>query len=119
MIDDLSIDPTITPNIDPQAATVLWEPPTMKSVQQLEGNPLVRCACGRMVNADMMRVLGDGFACDSCHETLFRTGQLTSEEFVRSHDAPDSVIEKATLQDAAKSAAAAELAATRGTLKIQ
>jgi hypothetical protein len=75
----------------------------MKSVQQIEGNPLVQCRCGRTVNADMMRALGDGFGCDACHETLFRTGQLTREEFALSQDAPLAVIDKARQIDAAVS----------------
>lgn len=72
----------------------------MKSVQQIEGNPLVACACGRTVSADMMRIQGDGFSCDACHETLFRTGQLTREEFAVSQGAPLSVVQKARQIDA-------------------
>lgn len=73
----------------------------MKSVEGLEGNPLVACSCGRTVSADMMRVTGDGYSCDACHETLFRTGQLTREEFAVSQGAPLSVVEKARQIDAA------------------
>jgi hypothetical protein len=79
-----------------------WEPPTMKSLQPLEGNPLVRCSCGRSVNADMMRPTPDGFACDSCHETMFRTGELTREEFAQAHGAPAAVQAKARALDAAR-----------------
>lgn len=73
----------------------------MKSVEQLDDNPLVKCGCGRTVNADMMRVVGEGYGCDSCHETLFRTGQLTREEFAVSRGAPLAVVEKARGIDAA------------------
>jgi hypothetical protein len=85
-----------------QSEPARWEPPTMKSVQGIEGNPLVKCGCGRSVNADMMRPYKDAFACDACHETMFRTGELTSEEFAAAHDAPEFVLEKARQQDALK-----------------
>lgn len=82
-----------------------WEPPTLKSVQQIDGNPLVQCRCGRSVNVDMMRPLGDSFACDACHETLFRSGQLTREEFAVAHGAPLEVVAKARQIDTALSSA--------------
>jgi hypothetical protein len=89
-----------TPFIEPRIEPDRWEPPTMKSELQIEGNPLVQCGCGRTVNADMMRVFGDGYSCDACHETMFRTGQLTREEFALSHGAPSHVIDKARQIDA-------------------
>lgn len=95
--------PFIEPTIEPER----WEPPTMKSVLQMDDNPLVPCACGRSVNADMMRVVGDGYACDACHETWFREGTLTREDFARSLGAPEPVILKAQRQDAARTAGAA------------
>lgn len=96
-------------NIDAKIDPERWEPPTMKSVMQIEGNPLVTCSCGRIVTADMMRVFGDSFSCDSCHETLFRTGDLTREAFAEAHGAPVSVVEKARSQDAAQIARASLL----------
>jgi hypothetical protein len=92
------------PFLDPTGDVERWEPPTLKSIQQIEGNPIVECTCGRLVNADMMRPLGDGFGCDACHETLFRTGELTREEFALSQGAPISVVDKARQIDAAESA---------------
>jgi hypothetical protein len=92
----------------------LWEPPSMRSILQLEGNPIVKCSCGRSVNADMMRTLGEGYACDSCFETKFRTGELTLEEFVRGQGAPQTVIAKAQAGDAKQLARETELA-TRAT----
>ena len=86
-----------------------WEPPTMKSVMQIEGNPIVKCGCGRKVNADMMRVVGDGFGCDACHETMFREGTLTREDFAVSQSAPEFVIQKARQLDAARLASRATL----------
>jgi hypothetical protein len=90
--------PFIQPTIEPER----WEPPTMKSVMGRSDNPLVQCVCGRTVSADMMRVLGDGFACDACHETMFREGTLTRTAFAESHGAPESVITKAQQLDAAQ-----------------
>jgi hypothetical protein len=87
------------------------EPRTMKSDLQLEENPLVACSCGRKVNADMMRAYGDGYSCDACHETMFRNGDLSREDFARSHGASDAVIAKASLQDAARVAIEEELSA--------
>lgn len=87
-------------NIVPVIEGDRWEPPTLKSVEQMEDNPLVVCACGRTVSADMMRVVADGYACDACLETLFREKTLTREEFALSHNAPDSVIAKAREVDA-------------------
>ena len=72
----------------------------MKTVLQLEGNPLVRCSCGREVNADMMVMVGETFKCDACRETLRRTGELSSEAFALAHGAPESVVAKAQEQDA-------------------
>lgn len=74
----------------------------MKSVQQIEGNPLVQCSCGRSVNADMMKVLGDGYGCDACYETQIRTGQMTREEFALSQGAPSDVVARAQRLDLAK-----------------
>lgn len=88
--------PFIPPSIEPER----WEPPTMKSVLQMEGNPLVTCVCGRSVSADMMRPLDESFGCDACYATQIRTGKLTCEEFARSLGAPESVILKAQTQDA-------------------
>jgi len=79
---------------------VSWEPPTLKSVMQMADNPIVPCACGRQVNADMMRQLGDAFICDACLERKFRTGELTREDYALAVGAPDAVVTKAQTLDA-------------------
>jgi hypothetical protein len=106
------------PFIQPTVESGRWEPPTMKSVQEIEGNPLVLCGCGRSVSADMMRVLGDGFACDACHERMFREGTLTRLAFAESHDAPASVIAKAQQQDADQQASAGRSASPTSATSI-
>lgn len=81
-----------------------WHPPTMRSILRLAENPLVTCGCGRSVNADMMRATRDGFACDSCNEARFRSGELAREEFARFHGAPEHVLAKARVQDSIEAA---------------
>lgn len=94
-----------------------WEPPTMQSIQKLEDNPLVQCLCGRIVNADMMRALNGGFACDACHDLLFKTGAVTAEEFALSQGAPAEVVERAQELDATLIDREVEVAArTAGTV---
>lgn len=90
--------PFIEEKIDPDR----WEPPTMNAAEQLEGNPLVTCTCGRSVSADMMRFAGGGWVCDGCLERSYRTGERTREDFARSQGAPDIVIRKAQELDAAQ-----------------
>ena len=64
---------------------------------------MVRCACGRSVNPDMLiRVQGE-FRCDSCREHGFTTGALDRVAFYREHNAPAALVTKA-----------ARLAAERG-----
>ena len=62
----------------------------MKSVQQIEGNPLVRCGCGRIVNADMMRVLGDGYGWMRATRLYSETESLTRERSSSDRTTPRS-----------------------------
>ena len=72
-------------------------------------NPLVRCGCGRVTQADMLldvRALplalrGDmDFACDGCHSKWIRQGKITHEGLARALGAPAEVIEKQARRDA-------------------
>jgi hypothetical protein len=79
-------------------------PPDMKSQQGLPDNPLVRCPCGRQVNADMMRdvrsvkealAIAHDYVCDSCMEHYHRTGKLSREAYYRAAGAPAHLVTKA------------------------
>jgi hypothetical protein len=92
-------------------------PPDLKTELGIEDNPLVRCACGRTVNADMMRDvrplkdqlgIDDDHRCDSCLENFYRTEQLTHEAFCIAHDAPIEIIEKVAAREQAIREAAAQ-----------
>jgi hypothetical protein len=95
----------------------------MKSVQKLEDNPLVQCSVRAHGNADMMRPLDRGFACDACHDLLFKTGVVTAEAFALSQGAPADVLERAQLLDetiaAREEETAARLAGTASELRSQ
>lgn len=78
-------------------------PPDLKTELGGEENPLVRCACGRTVNADMMRdtrpvkdrlSIEDDHRCDSCMEKFYRAEQISHSDFCRAHDAPLEVLER-------------------------
>lgn len=76
-------------------------PPDLRTALGLAHNPLVRCGCGREVNADMMRDVrpvaallgtGDAYQCDSCLEGHYRHGRLAHEHFCRAHGAPAAIV---------------------------
>lgn len=86
----------------------------LKSQLGITGNPLMRCACGRDVNMDMMRDVrpiaattgwSESHRCDSCVEHLHRTGKLSREAFYRAQGAPAAIIAIHAAQDAAIKAA--------------
>lgn len=86
----------------------------LKSQLGFSDNPIVQCACGRDVNADMMRdirlvkqmllarasgehpceggVSDATHLCDSCMEHFHRNEILSHEEFYRAHGAPAKLI---------------------------
>lgn len=74
----------------------------LKSELGISANPLVRCACGREVNADMMRDVRpiahltdwpETHRCDSCVEHLHRTEKVSRGEFYKAHKAPRHLID--------------------------
>jgi len=73
----------------------------LKSQLGRTDNPLVRCACGREVNTDMMRDVrpiaaitgwSESHRCDSCVEHLHRTDKVSREAFYRAQGAPAAII---------------------------
>lgn len=83
-------------------------PPDMRSQQELVDNPLVKCPCGRLVNADMMRDVRDvkailgveaDYICDSCMEHHHRRDTLSREAYYRAVGAPQGLIAKVANRD--------------------
>ena len=73
----------------------------LKSQLGRSDNPLIKCACGRDVNLDMMRdvrpfVATTGWTeshrCDSCCEHLHRNDIVSRETFYRAHGAPVTIV---------------------------
>jgi hypothetical protein len=80
---------------------VSWVLPTYKHVQRLADNPVVKCGCGRITNADMMldvRALPatlrgqHEFVCDACRERWIMEGRISREGLYRALGAPDTVL---------------------------
>lgn len=89
------------------ATNSTWHFPTLKSVEQLEGNPLVKCGCGRWQSADMLvdvRALPMAlrqklahradYACDGCRQELVLRGHTTMSEVARHLGAPADVVSR-------------------------
>lgn len=73
----------------------------LKSQLGRTDNPIVKCACGRDVNLDMMRDVrpiaaitgwSESHRCDSCVEHLHRTDKVSREAFYRAQGAPANLI---------------------------
>jgi len=79
-----------------------WTAPTLKdTLASSEGNPLARCGCGRVTNADMLvdvrllpkdtrarlRITSD-FLCDGCREHHFRMAHIAPVAFYAALGAP-------------------------------
>lgn len=88
-----------------------WNPPTLADDEGREPGELVRCRCGREVQAQMMmrppaavdldniirgRARGGGppHICDGCRERLVREGHVARAELVRHLGAPADVLTK-------------------------
>lgn len=87
----------------------------LRSQLGIAHNPMIGCACGRDVNADMMRdvrpvrhllpgVTAD-YLCDSCMEHFHRNEILSREEFYRAHSAPAALVALQAARDASIKAA--------------
>jgi hypothetical protein len=81
----------------------------LKSELEYDDNPIVKCGCGRDVNADMMRdvrpiqdliqsrsvgrhpcdvaIKTSAYACDSCLEYHFNVGNISRKEYYEAHGA--------------------------------
>lgn len=85
-------------------------PPDMRSQQLLVDNPLIKCPCGRLANADMMRDVRDvkgilgtdaDYICDSCMERHHRTETLSREDYYRAVGAPQGLVAKVAKRERA------------------
>lgn len=85
-------------------------PPNVRAALNIEDNPLMACACGRVTNADMLidvrplpaAVRGQAERlCDACCETIFRKKIMTRAAFCTALGAPPALVTDAARRDSA------------------